>query len=65
MLGSSRAPVDVTTYLSSISRSPAGRLAGSLPVAMIVLAALIVVLVPSLRSTPISVAELNLPHPLT
>jgi hypothetical protein len=60
----SRAPVEVTTYSSSISRSPAGRVDGSEPVAMIVFSALTIWLPPSLRSTAISVAELNLPQPL-
>lgn len=60
----SRAPVDVTTYYSSISRRPAGSEAGSLPVAIIVLSAVITYDPPSLRSIAISFVELNLPHPL-
>jgi len=39
--GKSSAPVDETTYLSSMSRRPAGSVLGSLPVAIMVLFALI------------------------
>jgi len=47
-----------------MSSNPFGRLAGSLPVAMIVFLALTSVEVPSIRSTAILPAELNFPHPL-
>ena len=65
IFGSSSAPVEVQTYLSSISRTPGGRLDGSLPVAIIMFLALMVDYFPSTPSTPISVAELNLPQPFT
>jgi hypothetical protein len=47
----SNAPVDVTTYCSSISNIPFGRDDGSLPVAIIMFLALISYFPPSFLST--------------
>jgi hypothetical protein len=47
----SNAPVEVTTYFSSISNIPLGRVVGSLPVAIIMFFAFINYLPPSLLST--------------
>jgi hypothetical protein len=60
-----RAPVEVTTYFSSIGMELPGRDDGSLPVAMMMFLALRVSEPPALRSTWISFEELNLPQPLT
>jgi len=46
MLGRERAPVEETTYFSSIGMVLPGRVEGSLPVAMIMFLALIVSLPP-------------------
>lgn len=59
----SNAPVDVTTYYSSISRTPLGKLDGSLPVAMIMFLHLYSYLLPSFISTAIVFELENLPHP--
>lgn len=47
----SNAPVEVTTYYSSISKIPFGRVDGSLPVAIIIFFAFISSLDPSFLST--------------
>jgi hypothetical protein len=47
----SNAPVEVTTYYSSISNIPLGRVVGSLPVAIIMFFAFISYFPPSFLST--------------
>jgi hypothetical protein len=64
MFGRDRAPVEETTYFSSMGMTLPGRGDGSLPVAMMIFLALIFSLPPWLRSTSISLLEANLPYPL-
>jgi len=59
----SRAPVEVTTNFSSMSRRPAGREVGSDPVAIMMFLAVIVLCVPSIPSTATVLSPENLPHP--
>mmetsp|Transcript_13086 Transcript_13086/g.32076 ORF Transcript_13086/g.32076 Transcript_13086/m.32076 type:complete len:238 (-) Transcript_13086:425-1138(-) len=61
-----RAPVDDTQVLAPKSlKGMKGSSTGSEPVAMMVFLALMVCLPPSMRSTSIVLAEVNLPWPLT